>query len=98
MILELCGGEASDFVSSEINIEKSKPFMFDTNKVKTFGGIEIKNKEQKKILSSLGFSVNEKNSKFEIQKPTFRPDIVGQADIVEEIIRIYGYNKFLLKK
>ena len=98
MILELCGGEASEFVSSEINIEKIKPFMFDTNKVKTFGGIEINNKEQEKILVSLGFSINEKKSKFEIQSPTFRPDIVGEADIVEEIIRIYGYNKIPLKK
>ncbi len=98
MILELCGGEASEFVSSEINIEKIKPIMFDPNKVNTFGGIEINNKEQEKILVSLGFSINEKKSKFEIQSPTFRPDIVGEADIVEEIIRIYGYNKIPLKK
>jgi len=98
MILELCGGEVSEFVSSEINIEKIKPFMFDTNKVKTFGGIEINKKEQEKILVSLGFTVSEKKSKFEIQSPTFRPDIVGEADIVEEIIRIYGYNKIPLKK
>ncbi len=98
MILELCGGEVSEFVSSEINIEKSKPFMFDTNKVKTFGGIEINNEEQEKILVSLGFSVSKEKSKFEIQSPTFRPDIVGEADIVEEIIRIYGYNKIPLKK
>ena len=98
MILELCGGEVSEFVSSEINIEKRKPFMFDTNKVKTFGGIEINIEEQEKILVSLGFSINEKKSKFEIQCPTFRPDIVGEADIVEEIIRIYGYNKIPLKK
>ncbi len=98
MIVELCGGEVSEFVSSEINIEQTKPFMFDPNKVKTFGGIEINNKEQKKILVSLGFSIKEKNSKFEIYSPTFRPDIVGEADIVEEIIRIYGYNKIPLKK
>ena len=60
--------------------------------------IETDIKEQKKILDSLGFFVNEKNSKFEIKSPTFRPDIVGEADIVEEIIRIYGYNKIPLKK
>ena len=72
--------------------------MFDTNKVKTFGGIEINNKEQERILVSLGFSINKNKSKFEIQSPTFRPDIVGEADIVEEIIRIYGYNKIPLKK
>ena len=72
--------------------------MFYTSKVKTFGGIEINNKEQEKILVSLGFSIYEKKSKFEIQSPTFRPDIVGEADIVEEIIRIYGYNKIPIKK
>tara|TARA_B100000989_G_scaffold124449_1_gene92102 strand:- start:152 stop:1561 length:1410 start_codon:yes stop_codon:yes gene_type:complete len=98
MILELCGGEVSEFVSSEINIEKIKPFIFNTNKVKTFGGIEINNKEQEKILISLGFAVKDKKEKFEIQSPSFRPDIVGEADIVEEIIRIYGYNKIPLKK
>ena len=68
------------------------------NKVKTFGGIEINHKEQEKILVKLGFSVNVKKSKFEIHSPTFRPDIVGEADIVEEIIRIHGYNKIPLKK
>lgn len=98
MILDLCGGEASEFVSSEIHIEKKQPILFDTNKIKTFGGIDIDIKDQFKILTSLGFNVKEKKSIFEIEIPTFRPDIIGEADIVEEILRIYGFNNIPLKK
>ena len=72
--------------------------MFDTNKTKTFGGIEINIKEQEKILILLVFLLMKKIQILEIESPTFRPDIVGEADIVEEIIRIYGYNKIPLKK
>ena len=65
--------------------------------VKTFGGIEVEIKDQIKILKSLGFIVKELKSNLEIEIPTFRPDIVGEADIVEEIIRIYGFDKIPVK-
>ena len=65
--------------------------------IKTFGGIEIEIKDQVNILKSLGFNVKELKSNLEIEVPTFRPDIVGEADIVEEIIRIYGFDKIPLK-
>ncbi|MFL2520660.1 MAG: hypothetical protein ACJ0RJ_04300 [Alphaproteobacteria bacterium] len=55
-------------------------------------------KDQYKILISLGFKVRQNKSILEIEIPTFRPDIVGEADIVEEIIRIYGFDKIPLKK
>ena len=98
MITELCGGEASEFVSSDINLSKKQTILFDTNKIKSFAGIEIDIKKQSKILSSLGFKIKEKNTKFEIEIPTFRPDIIGEADIIEEILRIYGFDKIPLKK
>ena len=97
MINDLCGGEVSEYVSSEINVEKREVISFNTNMVKTFGGIEIQIKDQVKILKSLGFNVYELKSNLEIEIPTFRPDIVGEADIVEEIIRIYGFDKIPLK-
>ncbi len=97
LISELCGGEASEYVSSEIHIDKREIISFDTNMVKKFGGIDIEIENQCKILKSLGFSIKESNSKLEIKIPTFRPDIVGQADIVEEIIRIYGFDKIPLQ-
>ncbi len=98
MIIELCGGEASEFVSTEINKKQIKKIKFETNKINSFGGINIDIKDQCKILNSLGFQVKENKSILEIEIPTFRPDIVGEADIVEEIIRIYGFDKIPLKK
>ncbi len=97
MISELCGGEASEYVSSNLDTDKRKIISFDTNMVKTFGGIEVEIKDQIKILKSLGFIVKELKSNLEIEIPTFRPDIVGEADIVEEIIRIYGFDKIPVK-
>ena len=96
MINELCGGEASEYVSSEVHLEKKEIISFNTKMVKTFGGIEISINDQVNILKSLGFHVKELKSKLEIQIPTFRPDIIGEADIVEEIIRIYGFDKIPL--
>ena len=98
MIFELCGGEASEFVATEINKREIKKIKYDTNKTKSFGGININIKDQLKILSSLGFQVKENKSILEIEVPTFRPDIVGEADIVEEILRIHGFDKIPLKK
>ena len=98
MIVELCGGDASEFVATEINKREIKNINFDTNKINSFGGINIDIKDQCKILNSLGFQVRENKSILEIEIPTFRPDIIGEADIVEEIIRIYGFDKIPLKK
>ena len=98
MILELCGGEASEFVSTEINKRIIKKLSFDTDKINSFGGINISIKDQLKILNSLGFKVKQNKSIFEIEIPSYRPDIIGDADIVEEIIRIYGFDKIPLKK
>ena len=50
-------------------------------------GIEIPKEKQKSILESLGFKILEKNNIFNITTPTFRPDIEGEADIVEEILK-----------
>ena len=97
MINDICGGEASEYISSEVDIEKKEIISFNTDMIKTFGGIEIEIKDQVNILKSLGFKVKELDSNLEIEVPTFRPDIVGEADIVEEIIRIYGFDKIPLK-
>ncbi len=97
MINDICGGEASEYISSELDIEKKEIISFNTDMIKTFGGIEIEIKDQVNILKSLGFNVKELKSNLEIEVPTFRPDIVGEADIVEEIIRIYGFDKIPLK-
>ena len=53
-------------------------------------------KNRQSILESLGFNILEKSNIFNITVPTFRPDIEGEADIVEEILRIYGFDQIPL--
>ena len=96
MISDLCGGEVSERVQTKVLDKKQSKIIFNTNKVKSLGGLEIKNDKQKSILESLGFNILEKNNIFEIIVPSFRPDIEGEADIVEEIMRIYGFDKIPL--
>ncbi|PPR46202.1 MAG: Phenylalanine--tRNA ligase beta subunit [Alphaproteobacteria bacterium MarineAlpha5_Bin8] len=89
LILKLCGGEVSKITKSQSIKKNQKIIDYDFSKTKTLGGIDISIDEQKSILQSLGFSFD--NSKIKI--PFFRPDIDRSADIVEEIVRIYGYDK-----
>ena len=78
----------------KMKIIQLKIINYDTNLTQTHGGINIDIKEQINILEKLGFkSTYLKDSNIKIIVPTFRPDIEGSADIVEEIIRIYGFEK-----
>ena len=94
IILELCGGEVSE-ITTDQSIEHTKKIIeYDFIKTKTLGGIDIDLNHQIKILENLGFVINpQKNEITTIEVPHFRPDIDGAADIVEEIVRIYGYDK-----
>ena len=94
MIMDLCGGEVSEVVTDKIKNKQLKTIHYDTNLTQTHGGINIEIKEQINILEKLGFKYTHlKDSSIEIIVPAFRPDIEGSADIVEEITRIYGFEK-----
>jgi phenylalanyl-tRNA synthetase beta chain len=94
IILGLCGGEVSE-ITTDQSIEHTKNIIeYDFNKTKTLGGIDIDLNCQTKILEKLGFVINSQRNEITIiEVPHFRSDIDGAADIVEEIVRIYGYDK-----
>jgi len=96
MILDLCGGETSKPVQTSILDDNQNTFEFNIDKVKSLGGVDVPKEKQKSILESLGFTISEKGNNFIITTPSFRPDIEGEADIVEEILRIYGFDKIPL--
>ena len=94
MIMDLCGGEVSEVVVDKIETPKLKIINYDTSLTQTHGGININIKEQINILEKLGFKVlNLDDLNIQITIPSYRPDIEGSADIVEEILRIYGFDK-----
>ncbi len=92
LITEICGGEISNFDIQETQKFKKKIIKFKSNLVSKTIGIKINEKNIIKILTRLGFETKKKNKLIEIQVPTWRPDIFGEIDLVEEIIRILGFD------
>ena len=92
LITEICGGEVSNFDIQETQKFRKKIIKFNSNLVSKTIGIKINEKDIIKILTRLGFETKKKNKLIEIKVPTWRPDIFGEIDLVEEIIRILGFD------
>ncbi len=98
LILKICGGEASKFTISGKSNLKNKVIEIENNKFKKIIGIEISRKETAKILNSLGFVTRSNKKGFRVEVPSWRPDIHQDIDIIEELIRIKGFDKIQLIK
>jgi phenylalanyl-tRNA synthetase beta chain len=90
LILELCGGEASHIVTAGAVPNTARSYTLRKNRVKTLAGIDIPWADQLNILRELGFKVTEAAGGASCGAPSWRPDIQGEADLVEEIARIHG--------
>jgi phenylalanyl-tRNA synthetase beta chain len=90
MILELCGGEASHIVTAGAVPNTSRIYSLRKSRVASLAGADIPVAQQKTILTSLGYGVNEMAETLDCAVPSWRPDIHGEADLVEEVCRIYG--------
>jgi phenylalanyl-tRNA synthetase beta chain len=93
LILGICGGEASKVVEAGQTPDTARSFFLRETRIETLGGIKVAAEEQERILTSLGFGVKRTKDGFECQVPSWRPDINGEADLVEEIGRIVGLDK-----
>ncbi len=91
LIVEICGGEVSNFDIQETTKFKKKIIKFDPKLVTKTIGVNVKEKDITNILNKLGFEINKKGKNFEIKIPSWRPDVFGEIDLVEEVIRILGF-------
>jgi len=96
IINKLCGGKISNLVVSGESNFKNKQIKFNPQKFEKIIGSKISSAEIKKILNNLGFKFKESKNVYLITVPTWRPDINEEVDIVEELIRIRGYDKIQL--
>jgi phenylalanyl-tRNA synthetase beta chain len=92
MILAICGGEASGLVVAGSPPDTVKTVLFRPERVETLGGVKIARADMIAILEALGFKVEGQGEALKVTAPAWRPDIVGEADIVEEVMRIHGYH------
>ena len=93
LITDICGGKISKFDIQKIEKDKNNNIKFKITLFEKITGFKIQDKEIIKILNNLGFEIIKKKQELELKIPTWRPDITQPIDIVEEIVRIIGYNK-----
>src|SRR5690606_10837229 len=85
-----CGGEASEVVRAGTPPLETARVAYDPLLSAKLGGVEIAPAEQRAILERLGFAVAED---WTVTAPTWRPDVDGAADLVEEVVRVHGLDR-----
>lgn len=93
LVLELCGGKASEVVLAGAIPESDRVIDFPLSEPKRLAGFEPKAGEAKRILTSLGFIVSGNTEIVKVAVPSWRGDVEGKADLVEEIVRIAGVDR-----
>ena len=90
LVIDLCGGTPSAVTRAGQPPLAPRTYAYDVGKAETLGGLAVPADRQRAILESLGFAVD---GDWTVTVPTWRRDIDGPADLVEEVIRIEGIDK-----
>jgi len=92
LILELCGGEPSAVTVAGTVPAWRRRYHLRDGRVESLGGVVISPVDQRRILEDLGCKVENEAGGFAVEPPSWRGDVEGEADLVEEILRIRGYD------
>jgi phenylalanyl-tRNA synthetase beta chain len=93
LVMEMCGGTPSENIVVGNRFGEDRLIDFPVSEVKRLAGLEVPFIEMRHILTRLGFMVAGSGPVVKIAVPSWRTDVHGKADIVEEVVRIYGVNK-----
>lgn len=93
LIMDICGGEASKIIIAGAPPSSVLSISFRPARVKKLAGVDIEEEEMCRIFEVLGFEVSSKTDKWDVSVPSWRNDIVGEACLIEEIVRVFGYDK-----
>src|SRR5450755_821831 len=90
LVMEICGGSASETIIVGNPFGDDRVIDFPISEVKRLAGIDVPQAEMRRILSHLGFMMAGSGPVVKVAVPSWRSDVHGKADIVEEIVRIVG--------
>ncbi len=93
MVLELCGGVAAEAHVVGYKGYQPKIVDFPFSEVKRLTGLTVSKEESIAILTGLGFTVTGSGERVSVAVPSWRPDVDGKADLVEEIMRVHGVDQ-----
>ncbi|MFC0240236.1 phenylalanine--tRNA ligase subunit beta [Rhodopseudomonas telluris] len=93
LVMEFCGGTPSEAIVVGNAFGDDRIIDFPLSEVKRLAGIEVSFTEARRILTQLGFMVAGTGAVVKVAVPSWRSDVHGKADIVEEIVRIHGVDK-----
>ena len=93
LVLEICGGSPSEPVIVGEPPQTERVIDFPWTETRRLAGIELSRAEMKVTLEALGFHVAGSGDRVKVLTPSWRPDVEGKADLVEEIVRIAGLDR-----
>lgn len=93
LILELCGGKPSELVLAGAIPDTTRTIAFPLSEVKRLTGLDATEAEIRDVLEKLGFAVSGSAPVLDVAPPSWRGDIEGKADLVEEVVRILGLER-----
>jgi phenylalanyl-tRNA synthetase beta chain len=93
LVMDICGGTPSENVVVGNRFGEDRVIDFPVSEVKRLAGVDVPFAEMKRILGHLGFIVAGSGPVVKVAVPSWRSDVHGKADIVEEIVRIVGVDK-----
>jgi phenylalanyl-tRNA synthetase beta chain len=93
LVLQICGGTPSKITVAGKVPKPARPFKFDLGHVERLSGLDLGSSEIKKLLGALGVALDGKGKHVKAQAPSWRPDITGPADLVEEVVRLVGVDR-----
>jgi phenylalanyl-tRNA synthetase beta chain len=93
LVLNLCGGQPSEVVVAGDLTPKEKVIDFPLSELPRLAGLKMSLPDIRRLLKKLGFFAAGQGERMKVVVPSWRPDVNGRADIVEEIVRIVGVDR-----